>query len=116
MGVGGRSKLESQQESRRREMNLTATTTGRMQYHEPTPCSTRKIMANSQIFEVYDCGEHLVRHCDRFVQSRHANHGERLHAAAYTNSKMLAGRLLHYFSPDEGNSTEDAWCGWHNDT
>lgn len=68
------------------------------------------------IFEVYDCGEHLVRHCDRFVQSRHANHGERLHAAAYTNSKMLAGRLLHYFSPDEGNSTEDAWCGWHNDT
>lgn len=64
---------------------------------------------------VYECGEHLVKHCDRFVQSQHPEHGERLHAAAYTNSRMLAGRLLHYFSPSEGNNTEDAWCGWHND-
>eukprot|EP00913_Durusdinium_trenchii_P033110 g31000.t1 len=32
------------------------------------------------------------------------------------NSKMLAGRLLHYFSPTPDNSTDDAWCGWHNDT
>lgn len=65
--------------------------------------------------QVYECGEHLVKHCDRFVQSQHPEHGERLHAAAYTNSRMLAGRLLHYFSPSEGNNTEDAWCGWHND-
>ena len=56
-----------------------------------------------------------MKHCDRLVRSKHAEHGDRLHSAAYTNSKMLAGRLLHYFSPQVGNSDEDAWCGWHND-
>lgn len=56
-----------------------------------------------------------MKHCDRLVRSKHAKHGDRLHRAAYTNSKMLAGRLLHYFSPPVGNSESEAWCGWHND-
>eukprot|EP00438_Fugacium_kawagutii_P018161 Skav206361 [mRNA] locus=scaffold3448:311571:317329:- [translate_table: standard] len=73
-------------------------------------------MTAKETMGVYECGEHLVKHCDRFVQSQHPKHGNRLHAAAYTNSRMLAGRLLHYFSPSEGNDTEDAWCGWHNDS
>lgn len=64
---------------------------------------------------VYDCGKHLVKHCDRFVQSQYPSHEQQLHDAAYKNSKMLAGRLLHYFSPTPDNSTDDAWCGWHND-
>ncbi|CAE7735966.1 unnamed protein product [Symbiodinium sp. CCMP2592] len=64
---------------------------------------------------VYSAAEHLVKECDRLVESQHPGHGQRLYNAAFTDSRMLAGRLLHYFSPSPSSSPDDAWCGWHND-
>lgn len=65
---------------------------------------------------VYDTAKPLVQQCDSLVEARHPGHGQRLYESAFTNSRMLLGRLLHYFAPSP-DTLEDgqAWCGWHND-
>eukprot|EP00440_Ansanella_granifera_P026403 gb/GFBE01028681.1/.p1 GENE.gb/GFBE01028681.1/~~gb/GFBE01028681.1/.p1 ORF type:complete len:392 (+),score=88.81 gb/GFBE01028681.1/:1-1176(+) len=64
---------------------------------------------------VYEAAKPLVRQCDKLVEEQHASHGRRLFEAAFTTSKMVAGRLLHYYSPSPAAEADDAWCGWHND-
>lgn len=61
---------------------------------------------------VYEAAQPLVKQCDQLVEAQHPGHGSRLFDATFTNSRLVCGRLLHYFA---GEDDESAWCGWHND-
>lgn len=59
---------------------------------------------------LYEAAKPIVRQLDLLVESRHPGHGTQIYDSTFTNSRMTAGRLLHYYSGDE-----KSWCGWHND-
>lgn len=72
----------------------------------------------------YNVAQLVVRQCDKLVRASHEQHGSRLYHATFTNSRMVAGRLLHYYAPEapkvadagvQEPSTDSQWCGWHND-
>lgn len=45
------------------------------------------------------------------IPSYEANHLARI----ITEGKHHTGRMLHYFPFEERGTTQDDWCGWHND-
>lgn len=65
---------------------------------------------------MYEVAKPLVQQCDRLVKSRHPSYDNALFEAAFTRSRMVCGRLLHYYAAKEAEEDPDAsWCGWHND-
>lgn len=59
---------------------------------------------------IYDVAQPIVKQCDKLVAASFPTHKADLHEKTFTNSKLVVGRLLHYY-PGQGES----WCGWHND-
>lgn len=65
---------------------------------------------------MYDVAKPLVQQCDRLLESMHPETKGALYEAAFTKSRMVAGRLLHYYAQDATEPDDDSlWCGWHND-
>uniref|UniRef100_A0A7S1KZS4 Non-haem dioxygenase N-terminal domain-containing protein n=1 Tax=Alexandrium catenella TaxID=2925 RepID=A0A7S1KZS4_ALECA len=58
----------------------------------------------------------VLQQCDSMVQAQTGRHPQ-LVETTFGCSRMVAGRLLHYFPLDEGAEAGSAanWCGWHND-
>lgn len=63
-----------------------------------------------------DVGRLILQQCDSVVLAQSGCH-PRLEETTFGSSRMVAGRLLHYFPMDEGGEASSAanWCGWHND-
>jgi len=59
---------------------------------------------------IYEATKPVVQQCDRLVSSRCEGNAEVLYEKTFTGSRMVLGRLLHYYA-----GQADSWCGWHND-
>eukprot|EP00927_Polykrikos_kofoidii_P056255 TRINITY_DN50406_c0_g1_i1.p1 TRINITY_DN50406_c0_g1~~TRINITY_DN50406_c0_g1_i1.p1 ORF type:complete len:400 (+),score=55.47 TRINITY_DN50406_c0_g1_i1:116-1315(+) len=67
--------------------------------------------------KMFDIARPLVAACDRFVgEHLGADEFTTLTDACYSGSRLHLGRLLHYFAGgNQGATSDDTWCGWHND-
>mmetsp|Transcript_69386 Transcript_69386/g.206688 ORF Transcript_69386/g.206688 Transcript_69386/m.206688 type:complete len:373 (+) Transcript_69386:102-1220(+) len=64
-----------------------------------------------------DVGKLILQQCDSMILAQTGRQAG-LVETTFGSSRMVAGRLLHYFPMTEGSDEAgDAanWCGWHND-
>jgi isopenicillin N synthase-like dioxygenase len=60
----------------------------------------------------------LAPHIDDYASSLKESYGAKTLYNALADTEKVKGRLLYYYplSPEQNDSSEDSWIGWHNDS
>jgi isopenicillin N synthase-like dioxygenase len=62
-----------------------------------------------------DVGAMLSLQIDNYAYSKVKTYPQRYLHNIVRHGKSHIGRMLHYFPFENKGTTEDDWCGWHND-
>ena len=86
----------------------------------PTTCMPELEPAFKELGHlVVAVGQLLTKPCDAYVKFRCPGYQHDKLSSVLDKSKCHKGRLLHYFARDvpllDHTTTDDGWCGWHND-
>jgi hypothetical protein len=75
--------------------------------------SETNVKALSRI--MMDVGAMLALQIDNYAYSKVKTYPQRYLHNIVKHGKCHIGRMLHYFPFENKGTTEDDWCGWHND-